>query len=59
MMRMAPFLSAERFASQFGTQEARDQTLDGLKKPNFARSGLLRSLGLGERLDLHQEIGAG
>jgi len=29
---MAPFLSAERFASQFGTQQARDYMLEGLKK---------------------------
>jgi hypothetical protein len=34
-MRMAPFLSAERFAGQFGTQEARDHMLDGLKKAGF------------------------
>ncbi len=33
--RTAPFLSAERFASQFGTQEARDHMLDGLKKAGF------------------------
>ena len=31
MMRMAPFLSAERFAAQFGTHEARDHLLEGLK----------------------------
>jgi len=35
VMRMAPFLSAERFAGQFGTQEARDHMLDGLKKAGF------------------------
>jgi TolB-like protein/Tfp pilus assembly protein PilF len=35
VMRMAPFLSAERFASQFGTQEARDHMLDGLQKAGF------------------------
>jgi hypothetical protein len=32
---MAPFLDANRFASQFGTQEARDQMLGGLKKAGF------------------------
>jgi len=35
VMRMAPFLSTERFASQFGTQEARDHMLEGLKKAGF------------------------
>jgi len=35
VMRMAPFLGAERFALQFGTQEARDHMLDGLKKAGF------------------------
>jgi hypothetical protein len=35
VMRMAPFLSAERFAGQFGTQEARDHMLEGLKKAGF------------------------
>jgi adenylate cyclase len=35
VMRMAPFVSAERFASQFGTQQARDQMLEGLKKAGF------------------------
>jgi hypothetical protein len=35
VMRMAPFLNAERFAGQFGTQEARDHMLDGLKKAGF------------------------
>jgi adenylate cyclase len=34
-MRMAPFLSAERFAGQFGTQTTRDHMLDGLKKAGF------------------------
>jgi adenylate cyclase len=34
-MRMSPFLNAERFASQFGTPEARDHMLDGLKKAGF------------------------
>jgi lipopolysaccharide biosynthesis regulator YciM len=34
-MRMAPFLGAERFASQFGTQQARDHMLEGLKKAGF------------------------
>jgi len=35
VMRMAPFLSAERFASQFGTQTAREHVLEGLKKAGF------------------------
>jgi hypothetical protein len=35
VMRMAPFLSTERFAGQFGTQEARDQMLEGLRKAGF------------------------
>jgi TolB-like protein/Tfp pilus assembly protein PilF len=35
VMHMSPFLSAERFARQFGTQEARDHMLDGLKKAGF------------------------
>jgi adenylate cyclase len=35
VMRMAPFLSAERFASQFGTQQARDHMLEGLKRAGF------------------------
>jgi adenylate cyclase len=35
VMRMAPFLSAERFAAQFGTQEAREHMLEGLKKAGF------------------------
>jgi len=33
--RLAPFFSADRFASQFGTQEARDHLLEGLKKAGF------------------------
>jgi class 3 adenylate cyclase/TolB-like protein len=33
--RLAPFFSADRFASQFGTQEARDHMLEGLKKAGF------------------------
>jgi adenylate cyclase len=33
--RIAPFLDAERFASQFGTQTAHDHMLDGLKKAGF------------------------
>jgi hypothetical protein len=32
---MSPLLSAERFASQFGTQSARDHMLEGLKKAGF------------------------
>jgi adenylate cyclase len=35
LMRMAPFLDAERFASQYGTQTARDHMLEGLKKAGF------------------------
>jgi adenylate cyclase len=35
VMRMSPFLEAERFAGQFGTQEARDHMLEGLKKAGF------------------------
>jgi TolB-like protein/class 3 adenylate cyclase/Flp pilus assembly protein TadD len=35
VMRMAPFLSTERFASQFGTPEARAHMLDGLTKAGF------------------------
>jgi len=34
-MRTSPFLDAERFAAQFGTQEARDHMLEGLKKAGF------------------------
>jgi adenylate cyclase len=34
-MRIAPFLTAERFASQFGTQTAHDHMLEGLKKAGF------------------------
>jgi hypothetical protein len=32
---MAPFLDAKRFAAQFGSQEARDHLLEGLKKAGF------------------------
>jgi len=35
VMRMSPFLDAERFAGQFGTPEARDRVLEGLKKAGF------------------------
>jgi adenylate cyclase len=35
VMRMSPFLSAERFAAQFGTQQARDHMLEGLNKAGF------------------------
>jgi hypothetical protein len=35
VMRLSPFLSAERFAAQFGTQQARDHMLEGLKKAGF------------------------
>ena len=34
-MRIAPFLDAERFAWQFGTQTAHDHMLEGLKKAGF------------------------
>jgi hypothetical protein len=34
-MHIAPFLNAERFASQFGTQAAHDHMLEGLKKAGF------------------------
>jgi adenylate cyclase len=32
---LAPFFDAERFAAQYGTQEARDHILDGLNKAGF------------------------
>ena len=35
VMRIVPFLDAERFASQFGTQTAHDHILEGLKKAGF------------------------
>jgi adenylate cyclase len=35
VMRIAPVLDAERFASQFGTQAAHDHMLAGLKKAGF------------------------
>jgi adenylate cyclase len=35
VMRIAPILNAERFASQFGTQTAHDHMLVGLKKAGF------------------------
>jgi len=35
VMRMSPFLDAERFAGQFGTQAARGHMLEGLKKAGF------------------------
>ena len=35
VLHLSPFLSAERFAGQFGTQEARDHMLEGLKKAGF------------------------
>jgi hypothetical protein len=34
-MRIAPFLEAEKFASQFGTQTAHDHMLEGLQKAGF------------------------
>ena len=36
--RLSPFFDAERFAGQFGTQEARDHLLDGLKRPGFVEA---------------------
>jgi adenylate cyclase len=35
VMRTAPFLDAERFASQFGTETAHDHMLEGLKRAGF------------------------
>src|SRR5262249_6632418 len=35
VLRTAPFLDTERFASQFGTQTAHDLMLEGLKKAGF------------------------
>jgi hypothetical protein len=32
---LLPFLDARIFAAQFGTQEARDHMLEGLKKAGF------------------------
>ena len=31
----SPFFNSRRFAEQFGTQEARDHMLEGLKKAGF------------------------
>jgi hypothetical protein len=33
--RLSPFFDAERFAAQFGTQEARNHMLEGLRKAGF------------------------
>ncbi len=33
--RLSPFFDARTFAGQFGTQEARDHLLEGLKKAGF------------------------
>jgi tetratricopeptide (TPR) repeat protein len=35
VMRLWPFFDARTFAAQFGTQEARDHLLEGLKKAGF------------------------
>jgi adenylate cyclase len=35
VMRLSPFFDARIFAGQFGTQEARDHLLEGLKKAGF------------------------
>jgi hypothetical protein len=34
-LRISPLLSAERFASQFATEAARDHMLEGMKKAGF------------------------
>jgi len=34
-MRLSPFFDAEQFAAQFGSQEARDRILAGLRKAGF------------------------
>jgi hypothetical protein len=33
--RLSPFFNAEQFAAQFGTQQARDDMLAGLKAAGF------------------------
>jgi len=33
--QLSPFFDPRRFAAQFGTQEARDLILEGLKKAGF------------------------
>ena len=35
IMRLSPFFDARIFAGQFGTQEAREHLLEGLKKAGF------------------------
>jgi tetratricopeptide (TPR) repeat protein len=35
VMRLSPFFNPRIFAEQFGTQEARDHILEGLKKAGF------------------------
>ena len=35
LARLWPFFDARTFAAQFGTQEARDHLLEGLKKAGF------------------------
>jgi adenylate cyclase len=35
ILHLSPFFNAQIFAGQFGTQEARDRMLDGLKKAGF------------------------
>ncbi len=35
VMHLSPFFNPRRFAGQFGTQEARDHMLEGLKKAGF------------------------
>jgi hypothetical protein len=34
-LRLSPFLDAARFAGQFGTQQARDHMLEGLRRAGF------------------------
>jgi tetratricopeptide (TPR) repeat protein len=34
-LQLSPFLDASRFAGQFGTTQARDRMLEGLKKAGF------------------------
>ena len=34
-LKLSPFLDTTRFAGQFGTPQARDRMLEGLKKAGF------------------------
>ena len=40
--RLSPFFNLQAFAGQFGTPEARDHMLDGLKKAGFANRAISR-----------------